>query len=692
MQPKDQIMARMYVVITLVSLVPILVGFQVLRITVLEGGELRKTVEEQSTEYEPIPPARGIIMDAKGRPMADNIERYQIAVDPSAYGYRKGADRFFERVSELTKTQASVLRRKVAARPESRYVSLAKNVIMSGDDIAFFKAMPFAVLDRTTKRQYNYGSNGAHFIGFANQYGGIAGLEGEFEALLAGSPGQRIKRKTARGSSTPIPGGVLKDPQHGTSLVLTVDVAQQAILEEELRKGTIEAEANWGAAVALDVNTGAILAMANYPTFDPNMPGSSMHGKRNHVITDRFEPGSTMKVLPAVAAVESGVISMQDSIETGSGYLKHEGWDLRDTHANGTITYHDVIKLSSNIGTALVSDNTDKGELYKYARAFGFNQKTRIELPGEATTVVRKIPDWNRSTRSAISRGYAIVATPLQMALAYAALANGGELKRPFIVERHLDADGNTTWEAEPHTVRRVFDEDTAQKLTPAFESVTGLDGTAPRAAVKGLRIAGKTGTAMKARENGYGYIQGAYKATFVGFYPVENPQVVLLVVMDDPQTSIYGGMVAAPVFRNTTERWLATMPEVAQYLAPDSMKAENLVASVPVLEGKPSALAARMARAHGLKEGSKTNYSALVTNQNVPAGEEAWPGRFIELDARIDSISVMPDVTGLSLRDAYTWLRHLGINVSIEGHGVVWRQSPDPGSPMPSMASISLN
>ena len=328
MQPKDQIMARMYVVITLVSLVPILVGFQVLRITVLEGGELRKTVEEQSTEYEPIPPARGIIMDAKGRPMADNIERYQIAVDPSAYGYRKGADRFFERVSELTKTQASVLRRKVAARPESRYVSLAKNVIMSGDDIAFFKAMPFAVLDRTTKRQYTYGSNGAHFIGFANQYGGIAGLEGEFEALLAGSPGQRIKRKTARGSSTPIPGGVLKDPQHGTSLVLTVDVAQQAILEEELRKGTIEAEANWGAAVALDVNTGAILAMANYPTFDPNMPGSSMHGKRNHVITDRFEPGSTMKVLPAVAAVESGVISMQDSIETGSGYLKHEGWDL----------------------------------------------------------------------------------------------------------------------------------------------------------------------------------------------------------------------------------------------------------------------------------------------------------------------------------------------------------------------------
>jgi cell division protein FtsI (penicillin-binding protein 3) len=690
MEPKEQIFARMYVVITLVSLLPILVAFQVLNISVLEGPELREKVVVQSTAYLDTPASRGIILDAKERAMAVNVEQYDILIDSKEDGYAAGSEEFFAHLSRLTNQSVGSFKRKISRSRSPRYVSLVRDVTLSKKDITLLEEESFVIVERKTRRKYTYGQTAAHVVGFMGTDGGLTGLEKEFNDILEGSPGRKTAKKNSRGQLRPIPGGPVVDPVHGTSLVLTIDLIQQAILEEELKKGVIEAMAEWGTAIALNVNTGAIVAMANYPTFDLNEGVfAKAYQLRNHAISDIIEPGSTMKVLPAVAAIESGTVTMDQIIDTGDGPIRLHGFTLSDTHPHGKISFSEVIKVSSNIGTALVAEMGDKGEFYKYARNFGFNQPTYIELPGEAlSTKVRKTDSWSRSTHSAMSRGYGIEGTPLQITLAYAALANGGLLMRPYIVAEKRDAEGRTIWKARPDSVRRAFKKTTADIVTPAFESVLQKGGTATEAAIPGLRIAGKTGTAKTAR--GGGYASRDYRATFVGFYPVEKPEIVLLVLMDAPRKSIFGGIVAAPVFRRTTERWLASMPEVAEYVQMDSLRSTEEWAGVPALGGKPVAVANRSLLALGMKAEKSASYEMRVIEQNISPGTVAGPGTPVRLASVRDSTVTMPDVVGLSLRDAVLWLAKLGVKSEVQGHGMVQAQWPEPGSDLPQTARIS--
>jgi cell division protein FtsI (penicillin-binding protein 3) len=689
MEPKEQIFARMYVVITLVSLLPILVAFQVLNISVLQGTELREQVEVQSTSAQPIPASRGLIYDVNGRALAVNVEQYDIYIDPSIKGYEEGIDPFLNQLSAATGKSVNAFKIRIRSSGNSRYINLVKNAMFSKKNIDHFDELPFVIIEKESRRSYTYGQAAAHVVGFMGTDVGLTGLELQFNEALSGTPGRKIVRKDARGRAKPIPGSPRVDPVHGNSLVLTLDLHRQAILEEELEKGAIDAGASWASAIAVDVNTGAILAMANYPTFDLNQGASAAEfQKRNHAITDLIEPGSTMKMLPALTALESGVVSMNEIIDTGdTGTMIIDGRPLTDTHAYGKISFSQVIQKSSNIGTALVAQRTEKGEFYKQARNLGFNQPTYIELPGEASTKISTIDRWSRSTHSAMSRGYGISASPLQITLAYAALANGGLLMKPYIVKEILDPEGRVIWEAQVDSVRRAFLKETAQTLIPAFESVVSLDGTAEQARIPGLRIAGKTGTAKTS--NGRGYSNRDYRATFVGFYPVEKPQVVMLVLMDAPRKSIYGGIVAAPVFKKSTERWLASMPEVAAYVKPDTVLMEQDWAKVPLFSGQPSALAQRTLQASGLEGNSSASFDDTVFQQAVLPGAKALLGTPVKLISRLDSVRVMPNLTGLSTRDAVSWLRKLEVDVEIEGHGMVRSQWPPPGSELPEMATL---
>lgn len=654
MQAKDQILARMYVVITLVSLVPILVGFQILKVSILEGPELRESSQVQSIRYEKIPSIRGSIMDVELRPMAVNIEHYDLRVDPTAPRYAELSAVFFERLSEITGKSPSSLKREVGRHPGNRFITLARGVNVSRDDIAYLETLPFAIIDRKPKRQYIYDEVAAHILGFVGTDGGLAGIEKEFDQILSGREGRREVVNVGRGRIRAIPGGIVQRPEDGASIVLTIDLFQQAILEEELRRGVLEAGATWGTAVALDVNTGAVIAMANYPTFNPNDGGVYTDARRNHAISDRMEPGSTLKVLTAVAAIETGAVTMDEMIDTGDGYLRHSGWDLRDTHPHGTIPFREVIKVSSNIGAALVSDRIDKDKLYQFARNLGFNQQTNIELPGEVITSVKLRSQWSKSTPSAMSRGYEIEVSPLQIALAYAALANGGVLLRPHIVKEIRDARGHIIDRTRVDSVRRAFSQETARKITPGFEDVVGEGGTAPEAAIRGLRIAGKTGTAKMTVNSRYS--DQNYRATFVGFFPVEDPRVVLLVLMESPRKSIYGGIVSAPVFKRTVERWIPGMESIAQYVSGDSGKSsEDIGQDLSISMIEAPAISARSMAAQ-------------------------------------DTSRVMPDLSGLALRDAVAWLSKMGVRTRHKGHGMVQEQWPDPGSVLPEAASLSLN
>lgn len=693
MDLKDQILARMYVVITLMAMLPVLVGLQVLRVSAVDGDDLRQVVEIQSSEYRVIPALRGEIFDREGRPLAVNIERVDIAVDPLEDGFSESAKTFYERLSQVSGVSVAALKRKVDNRVSRRYAMLVKDVRMSADELKWFAAIPGVIPDGSTTRRYNHGTAAAHILGIAGKDGGQAGLELQFDSLLSGIDGQRLLRKDRRNHVKFMPGNEERPPQHGESLVLSIDLIQQSILEEELEKGTIAAEANWGAGVAVDVKTGAILAMANWPTFDPNRPGAySIEARRNHVINDIIEPGSVIKVVPAVAAIEKGLVAMGDSIDTGDGRLQQGRFTITDTHPHGVISFSEAIMVSSNVATAMVAARMSKGLMYQYARQFGFNQNTGIELPGEAFRHLKKPEDWDATTQSAMSRGYAIEANTLQIALAYGALANGGVLMKPYLVAERRDAEGRTVWQATPDSVRRVMDQETARTLMPAFESVVSEDGTAPLAMIDGLRIAGKTGTARKANGRG-GYTDRAYRATFVGFWPVEDPQVVIAIVMDEPRKSMYGGIVAAPVFHNVTERWLSRMDEVAPYFGTEDEPTIPVVPmTIPDVTDLPVPIADRRLQALGLEpRGSDEDFMAAVAEQALAPGTEALQGVPVRLASRVDTLRVMPDLDGLSSREAVAWLTQLGVEAVLEGHGTVRQQQPAAGSPLPSRARIVL-
>ncbi len=693
MELKDQILARMYVVITLMAILPVVIGMQVVHLSAIEGSTLRGVAETQSSEYRDIPALRGEIFDAAGRPLVVNIERVDLALDPTQTGFTAVSATFYDRLASISGISEAVLRSRVQHRTSRQYVVLARDIQMSGAELEWFASVPGVLPTGSTSRRYNHGTAAAHILGASGTDGGLAGLELQFDDILRGTDGRRLLHKDRRNRVKFMPGNEERPPQHGESLVLTVDLLKQSILEEELARGVERARPKWAAAVALDPKTGAVLAMANWPSFDPNRMGAyPASSRRNHVITDMIEPGSVIKVVPAAAAIERGLVAMTDSIDTGEGRLQQGRYTITDTHPNGVLTFSDVIKVSSNVGTALVAEKMSEGLMYQYARQFGFNQKTGIELPGEADTKLKRTDRWSATDQSAMSRGYALQATPLQIALAYAALANGGVLMKPYLVQERRSSTGRVTWRAEPDSVRRVLNQTTADTLMRAFESVVSVEGTAEQAMVDGLRIAGKTGTARKAGAGGY--IPGAYRATFVGFWPVEDPQVVLAIVMDEPELSMYGGVVAAPVFREVTERWMAHMPQVAPYVNQQYTAAwPEMPIAVPDVAGLPAPVAGKRLRTLGLEPaGELANYRTAVHRQDVTPGSERVTRVAVRLSGTIDSMAVMPDVTGMSGREAMAWLGAIGLEVDTQGHGIVERQWPRPGAPLAGRAQLSLN
>jgi len=679
----------MYVMLTLLGILPFLIAGQVLRLGLVEGKDLRKRGENQSSTYIEIPALRGAILDRNGRALAVDIERYDLALDPTADGFSTGANAFYERLSRITGKSVSEVRRTVQRRTSPEYVLLSRNIRLSPAEKKIADEIPGLRLEARFARLYNYGQTASHILGHVDaDQRGLAGVEKEYDAYLRGVAGRRAARRDMRGERKIVAGGAVVLPHHGESIVLTIDLVRQTILEEELARGVTEAGAKWGTAIAMNPVTGEILAMANVPTYDSNRPAAfQFDSRRNHAITDRIEPGSTFKLVAAAASIETGIVAMGDSIDTRPGWIVRYGRTVKDTHPHGIITFSDVISLSSNVGFALVTENLDPGAFYQYSRNLGFGQITGIDLPGEVGGRLNKPSKWSGTTLSAMSRGYEIEATPLQVLGAYSALANGGLLVRPYIVLERRDVMDRITWRAPQDSIRRAFSRKTAETLLPAFEAVVNT-GTAKNAIVDGLRIAGKTGTAKKTR-NGR-YEDGSYRATFVGFYPVERPEVAMIVIMDEPQSSIYGGSVSAPVFRRTTERWMGTLPSLAQRFEMGEEDLSDSVASIPDVTGLPASVAARQLQRFGLIASPAKNLpsDARIVSQSPVAGP--WDGKVlkVKLVAGNESDSdehIMPDLVGLGVREAVYWLRSQGINVRIEGHGRVVRHTPAKGAAIAS-------
>ncbi len=541
-------------------LFPAAILLQVLRVQLFAGSELRALWGEQAIDYIPIPSERGLILDASDRILVSNTVSYSVIVDPGApRTSRADLSKIAATLARYTDKSAEYYEQRIrSAAKGARYVLLDRGVSRAGHDALRELDIRGLVLEQHFRRRYNYETLAAHSLGYVNhEVVGMMGLESSYQSYLKGIDGEQQIQRDRNGRIRAIVGAPRRRPVTGHSIRTTIDARIQAIVEEELMAGVLRSRANHGTVIILDPETGAIKAMANYPTYNPNTPARySDENRRDFAISDMIEPGSTFKLVTAVAAMEQGVIRENEIFHTpASGEKRIYGQMMRDHDPLGSIDFRNVIQKSSNIATSEIAMRLDKQTYYQYARNFGFGTTTGIDLPGEVAGRLQRPHSWSQVTLPWMSIGYEVQVTPLQMAMAYAAFANEGKLMRPYVVDEILDERGNVIQKTKPYVVRSAIRPSTVKNLYPIFESVLTEQGTADYARVEGVAIAGKTGTAQKFMNGRY---QTRYRATFVGFYPTEDPKYVCLVLMDEPRTSIYGGVVSGPVFKKITQRILA--------------------------------------------------------------------------------------------------------------------------------------
>ncbi|MXW82637.1 MAG: transpeptidase family protein [Rhodothermaceae bacterium] len=671
-------LSRMYVVLTALAVLPFIILGRLVWLQVDQGDDLREAGLRQAQSQELLLPKRGDIVDTAGRALAVNSPKYDLALDPTVPGFEAQKDDFLHRLATLTGTSSTQLHRRIDRRKSEQFVRLVNLTPEQRTEIDSWN-VPGVLLEERFQRRYVYGQTAAHVLGHVDVDGiGRAGLELEYDQYLQGEPGRRTLLRDRRGYRRIDAAGIVIPPKDGETLVLTIDLIRQTIMEEELAAGVAEARAKRGSAIAVDPRSGAILAIANVPTFDPNVPlNAPVSSWRNSAITDRLEPGSSFKLIGASAALETGVTSMDRLVDTGDGELVLDGRTLHDTHPHGEISFSEVISKSSNIGMALTSELMSAEHLYRYARNYGFGQKTWIDLPGEVAGLLKRVNRWSRTTKASLTIGYEVDVTPLQMVMAYSALANGGLLRQPYVVSERRDVTGRVLWRAaddpaRTDSIRRVLEPETVQTLLPALINVVNI-GTATQAQTEEFTIAGKTGTARKVVRGRYG---SGYRATFVGFYPAEDPQVTMIVVLDEPRTSIYGGQVAAPIFKRISERWIATFdPPTPSTPAPVPPRPLDKLVQQALAQRGPS----KRSPAYTRLASERATAVRTESNARMPSA------------SLIRTSEVMPDVIGLDARTAWFRLAADGFRVQLSGQGHVVAQSPEPGARVDTKVVLQL-
>ncbi len=539
------------------------------------------------------------------------------------------------------------------------------------------------------ERFYPGGSLGCQVLGFTDvDNKGLEGLELYFDEELRGRDGWTIMQRDAYGRMIPLAEYPREEPSNGHSLVLTLHASYQAIAEQELEKGIQSTQARAGCVILMDPKTGEILALANEPRCDLNDPGRVPPEKRrNRAVTDIFEPGSTFKIVAAAAALEEGLQRPDDLIYCEGGKIKVCHKVIHDVEEFGWLTFQQVIEKSSNVGIIKVASKLDKKRFYDYARRFGFGNMTGIDLPGEVKGRLAHPKTYSGLSLASMAIGHEVAVTPLQLICAYAAVANGGTLRQPYVVRYVIDERGNTIKEFSPVTVRRVISPETAATLRSFLAKVVE-GGTGKPAAVQGIAVAGKTGTAFKLKEDGSGFSTRKFIASFCGFFPADSPRLVGLVVLDEPRSPHSGGKAAAPVFRRIVEH-IMHMPKGPcadlRAASPELVDTTQMVV-VPELFGLDRSSALDLLQRKGLLA-SPSGDGSRVCHHEPGAGALVPRGQRVKLDlcagyTSQKTASRIPHVVGLTLREAIRQFQQRGLAVEVSGSGLVTRQTPKAGYP----------
>jgi cell division protein FtsI (penicillin-binding protein 3) len=554
------------------TLVGLLAGFAVvlirlLNLQVLQAAELTQRADRQHWKSVSLEGPRGTIYDRNGKVLAINVEVPSAFGVPTALEDLRGAAK---RLAPVLNVRQTELEKKL--RQDRSFVWLARK--LDPEQGRRLKALSLEGIGVVMegRRFYPKGPLLSHVLGFAGMDGeGLEGIERRYDRYLHGDKQVMMLERDALGR-TVFPRGLREQgPDGGRHVVLTIDEVVQYVAEKELEEAVTSTRAKGGMAVVMDPHTGAVLGMAVNPRFDPNVVKSLTPDRwRNRAIADVFEPGSTMKMFIAAAALEEQLITPTTMLYGENGHMTVANTVIHDHEKMGWMTFSEVIQKSSNIGAAKVAMRLGEHRTYDYLRRFGFGERTDVDLPGEVAGLLKSPREWGRRTLASIAMGQEIGVTGLQMASAVSAIANGGVLMKPYVVAEVRDTKGRLLAEMGPQQRRQVISQETARTLSEMLEKVVA-NGTGTKAAVSGIRVAGKTGTAQKVDPRTGAYSSTLVVGSFVGFLPADDPKIVIAVMVDEPQVDAWGGAVAAPAFRRIAEQvlpYLGVTPNSAVNLA----------------------------------------------------------------------------------------------------------------------------
>ncbi|MBS3819158.1 penicillin-binding protein 2 [bacterium] len=525
--------------------------FRLVQLQIFHHPRLEDEVMEQNQFKKTITPKRGTIYDLKGNILARSLPRKSVFYTPS--NTQTPSQQFqkvlkLRRILNLSSEEVQKIRTRIQKKDPFIWIkrkvtpeTAQKVKQMDIDRIHFMEE---------NKRFYPHRSLGAQLLGRVNiDEEGQSGVELAYNEVLEGEKGLHLVLRDARKKDYRFQ--TLKQPVEGKDLILTVDETIQYIAEKELEKTVQKFKANWGTVVVSRPSTGEILAMANYPRFDLNHPPSNLskllRSDRNKAIHHTFNPGSTFKIITASAALESHRVNPSDSFDCSKGYIRCSGNIIRDHKKMGILSFPEVIIHSSNVGAVKIGRNTGEKILYQTIKSFGFGEKTGIDLPAEEKGIFRSLPHWSKVSLNYLSIGYEISVTALQMLQAINTIANKGECPTPHVLKKILPSSEQAY--SIPSKYQRVISENTAGKLCNILHKVV-QKGTGQAARIRGYSAAGKTGTAQKYDPSLGTYTSSSHTASFIGFVPVHKPAISMVVVVDGPQGTYYGGKVAAPLFQ----------------------------------------------------------------------------------------------------------------------------------------------
>jgi cell division protein FtsI (penicillin-binding protein 3) len=704
---------RLYILAALLSLWIFAIGFRLVRLQIVKYGFFVQLAHRQQNRTIPVEPRRGNIFDRYGHPLAMSIDVDSVFAVPSEVKDPESTAAILGKVLNLDPQL-------IVARIESsrNFAYIARKVDAETSDRIRQLNLRGIYFRKEPKRFYPDRELAAQVLGYVGMDDeGLGGLERMFDDDLRGIPGKEMISIDARRKWF---GRVEKPPDPGQNLVLTIDQTIQYIAERELQRGMEDTKAIGGTVIVQNPRTGEILALANRPTFNPNVfnnvPQESL---KNHAVSDVYEPGSVFKIVTYSGAIDQHVVTPEDKIDCQHGSIDVFGMKIHDHESLGVVTIAEALAHSSDVAAIKVGMRLGEERLYHYLRDYGFGAQTGIELPGETRGLTKPVNRWSKVSIGAISMGQEVGVSPIQVISMISTIANDGVYTPPRIVAGELPPDGTPKPVVfHPAQQHRVVTPMTAAQMKKMMEGVV-LFGTARRAILNGYSSAGKTGTAQKVDPATGGYSKTKYVASFIGFSPVNSPAVTIAVILDSPIGLHQGGQVSAPVFKRIAEQVLEYMhvPHDAD------VKRQTMVASAkdedasdessdrlgaglqmddagPASNGKPQPSAPTT-----VAEASKSDASASsVPSAQSPAGaeaaqattpqptpaEQAAAGKGTVI-VDVDSGVVVPSFLGKPLRTAVETAQQSGLEINAIGSGVAREQWPAPGSHLPSGQKITV-